>query len=73
MFDFHAHPGTDDKDAFITILQERELDHISKTSSIGLLPWLEGIEKERIEALRGPGKGEQSPHGRGIRSRQDKR
>lgn len=51
MFDFHAHPGTDDKDAFITILQERELDHISKTSSIGLLPWLEGIEKERIEAL----------------------
>ena len=51
MFDFHAHPGSDDKDAFISILHENEMSHITETTSIGLLPWLGSLKRERIEEL----------------------
>ena len=51
MFDFHAHPGDDDNDAFISILNENETAAIGRTSSIGYLPWLGGIKRDRIESF----------------------
>ena len=51
MFDFHAHPGDDNRDAFITILKEDEIGFINDRSSIGLLPWLDMMDREVIENL----------------------
>ncbi len=52
MFDFHAHPGDDNRDAFLSIIHESEIFSITDTSSIALLPWLEGsIAREKIESL----------------------
>lgn len=51
MFDFHAHPGDDDNDAFISILNDDEIPSICHTSSIGHLPWQEGMKRDRIESL----------------------
>lgn len=51
MFDFHAHPGDDNRDAFITILKEDEIGFITDRSSIGLLPWLDMMDREMIENL----------------------
>ena len=52
MFDFHAHPGCDDRDSFLSILTPGEIPLITETSSIGLLPWeKEMIARDAIETL----------------------
>lgn len=46
MFDFHAHYGSDNSEAFVSLLRSEEIEKIKDVPfpSIGLLPWIEELD-----------------------------
>lgn len=53
MFDFHAHHGDDDENAYINIVEKSELGLVGGNGwlSIGTLPWIENIDADTICGL----------------------
>lgn len=53
MFDFHAHHGDDDENAYINIVEKSELGLLGVNGwlSIGTLPWIENIDADTICGL----------------------
>lgn len=53
MFDFHAHHGDDDENAYINIVKKSELGLLCENGwfSIGTLPWIENIDADTISSL----------------------
>lgn len=53
MFDFHAHHGNDDENAYVNIVAKSEMGLLAEKGwfSIGTLPWIENIDANTIFGL----------------------